>query len=390
MRSLKLYIALASVLLLLYVVAEYNRPKATDWSETFSNTDKIPFGTYILYNRLHDIFPGSAIQPYREPAYNVIADDSLKNSNYIIICNTLKLTEYDYGKLTQYISKGNDVFIAAAEFGGLLEKKLHIETNSELHKNGQSYINFTSTSLKDSTYLVDHNSTNNYFYKLDTLKATALGKNGYNHTTFVRINMGKGALYLNINPKMFTNYSLVQNPGASYAAKALSYLKTGKSIAWDEYYSKGIEGEESSMRVFLSHAPLRWAFYMVIAGLLVYVFYQMKRRQRIIPIIEPVANTTVDFVTVVGQVYYEQHDNRNIAQKKVAYFLEHIRTKYHLKTNVHDADFLETLARKSGAQISLIQALFYQVALVQNGQKVDNTDLITLNQNIEQFYFQSS
>ncbi|GAB3907129.1 DUF4350 domain-containing protein [Mucilaginibacter boryungensis] len=390
MRSLKLYIFLASVLLLLYVVAEYNRPKATDWSETFNNTEKIPFGTYILYNRLHDVFPGSAIQTYREPVYNVIADDSLKNANYIIICNELKLTEYDYGKLTQYIKKGNDVFIAANEFGNLLEKKLQIETNSEEHTNGQSFINFTSTSQKDSTYLVDHSSTNNYFYNFDTLKTTVLGKNGYNHSTFVRINMGKGALYLNANPKMFTNYSLLQSPGISYSAKALSYLKTGKTIAWDEYYSKGIEGEESSMRVFLSHAPLRWAFYLVIGGLMVYVFYQMKRRQRIIPIIEPVANTTVDFVTVVGQVYYEQHDNRNIAQKKVAYFLEHIRTKYNLKTNVHDAEFMETLANKSGVQVSLIQALFYQVALIQNGHKVDNSDLITLNQNIEQFYFQSS
>jgi hypothetical protein len=144
------------------------------------------------------------------------------------------------------------------------------------------------------------------------------------------------------------------------------------------------------MRVFLSHPPLRWAFYIVIAGLLIYVFYQMKRRQRIIPIIEPVANTTVDFVTVVGQVYYEQHDNSNIAQKKVAYFLEHIRTKYLIKTNVHDADFMQTLALKSGAQISLIQALFYQVGLIQNGQKIGNDDLITLNQSIEQFYFQST
>jgi hypothetical protein len=116
----------------------------------------------------------------------------------------------------------------------------------------------------------------------------------------------------------------------------------------------------------------------------------MKRRQRIIPVIEPVANTTVDFVTVIGQVYYEQHDNSNIAQKKVGYFLEYIRTRYLLKTNLHDTVFMETLAKKSGAQIMLIQAIFYQVALIQNGQKVDNDDLITLNQNIEQFYFQSS
>jgi hypothetical protein len=373
-----------------YVVAEYNRPKETNWTETFSNTDKIPFGTYILYNRLHDIFPGSAIQSYRQPVYNVIADDSIKNSNYLIICNELKLNEYDYNKLSQYISKGNDVFIAAAGFGDLLEKKLHIETNSELNKNGQTFVNFVSSRLKDSTYLVNHNSTSNYFSEFDTLKATVLGKNGYDHTSFIRINMGRGALYLNANPKAFTNYSLLQSSGASYAANALSYLKTGKGLVWDEYYSQGPEGQDSSMRVFLSHPPLRRAFYIVIFSLLIYVLYQMKRRQRIIPVIEPVTNTTVDFVTVVGQVYYEQHNNSNIAQKKAAYFLEHVRIKYHLKTNVHDSEFIQTLTHKSGVQQKLIQDIFYQLALIQNGQQVSNDDLISFNKNIEQFYFQSS
>jgi hypothetical protein len=52
MKDLKIYIFLASILLVFYVVAQYNKPKPTDWSLTLVNTDKIPFGTYVLFNRI--------------------------------------------------------------------------------------------------------------------------------------------------------------------------------------------------------------------------------------------------------------------------------------------------------------------------------------------------
>jgi len=72
MKDLKIYVFLATALLLVYLVAQYNRPKATDWTVTLSNNDKIPFGTYVLYNRINDILPGATIKNYREPVYNVI------------------------------------------------------------------------------------------------------------------------------------------------------------------------------------------------------------------------------------------------------------------------------------------------------------------------------
>lgn len=390
MKGLRLYLIGGSLLLILYMVAEYNQPKAINWNTTYSSVDKIPFGSYVLYNRLNDIYPQTKVIAMNDPIYNLIVDDSIQNSAVLIVADDININEYDYDKLTSYIKKGNNVFIAANYFGTFLKKKLKIENNTEMRKNGQTYLNLLSKNLRDSTYLVDRNSTNGYFSKFDTVKAVMLGQNGYDHASYIKFPMGKGALFLNANPLMFTNYSLLQEPGASYSAKALSFLPTQKKLIWDEYYTKGRDGEESTMRVFLSHPPLRWAFYLVAFGLLIFVVYQSKRRQRIIPIIPPVSNTSVEFATTVGQVYYEQHDNSNIAQKKVTYFLEYIRQRYNLKTSVLDAEFIQTLTKKSGAEFKLVGELFYQVALIQTGGKVSNDDLITLNHNIEQFYHQSS
>ena len=114
MKDLRLYLFFASVLLIVYMVAQYNRPKPVNWDATLNNEDKIPFGTYIAYNRLHDIFPNAQITTYREPVYSLLTEKNIKNSTYIIIATKVKLDKYDYSRLTNYIKAGNDVLIAAS------------------------------------------------------------------------------------------------------------------------------------------------------------------------------------------------------------------------------------------------------------------------------------
>lgn len=391
MKDLKIYLFVASALLIVYLVAQYNRPRAVDWRETLNNNDKIPFGTYIVYNRLSDIFPGAVINTYREPVYNVLTEQQPKNSTYIIVANSVNLDEYDYKKLSQYIKAGNDVFIAASYFGEYFRNKLHIEAGSEYGTAKKvTGIQFVNKNLGDYIYAVDKHTTDGVFSRFDTAKVVVLGQNVDRHVNFFKINMGKGALYLNANPLIFSNYSLLQKDGLAYAEKALSHLKSSKGLVWDQFYTQGREGDESSMRVFLKYTSLRWAFYIISFSLLAFVLYQMKRRQRIIPVIAPLANTSVEFARVVGQVYYEQHNNSNISQKKATYFLEYIRARYNLKTGLMDDSFIQLLAQKSGVSIDLTQALFYQIILIQSGQQVSDDMLITLNQNIQKFHLQSS
>ncbi len=390
MKDLKIYIFIASALFIVYLVAQYNKPKPVDWTETFRNNDKIPFGTYVLYNRLHDIFPNSTLSSFREPVYNVINNQGIEKSTYIIICNYAKINKDDYDKLIEYIKNGNDLFIAANAFGPYLQKKLNIETGYEMHSGDAVRIGFVNKSLNINKYAINKNTTNSYFSNFDTSKAVVISENEFHHSNYIKFKMGAGTLYLSSNPLMFTNYSLLQDQGAAYASIALSHLKNNKNLIWDEYYSMEKDGDQSTMGVFLRNAPLRWAFYIAYFSLLAFVLFEMKRRQRIIPVIAPLNNTTIDFARVVGQVYYEQRNNANIAEKKISYFLEYIRTKFYIKTNVLDDDFIKNLSQKSGVNLMLIQELFHQIMLVRSGQRINDHELISLNKNIEQFYHQSS
>ncbi|HTD98614.1 MAG TPA: DUF4350 domain-containing protein [Mucilaginibacter sp.] len=391
MKDFRIYIIVASLLLVIYLLAEYNQPKPVVWTPTYLKEDKIPYGTYVLFNSIGDIFPGAKVESYREPVYNVVNDHHINNATYIIICEHINLTEFDIKKLLEFIKKGNDVLISAQSFGDLLTKKLKVETDMNYDpKNPIDKIHFVNKHLgQNKKYALSKEQYDTYFSELDTLHATSLAQNDFKQSTFVKYGFGKGTLYLNANPEFFTNYSLLNPNGAEYAAKVLSYLKNNKLIIWDEYYTKGREGDQSIMRVFFRNASLKWAYYIALISMVFFVFYEMKRRQRIIPVIEPLKNSTVDFVNVVGQVYYEQRNNLNIAQKKILYFLEHLRTKYYLKTNALETDFIEHLSQKTGIEHSFANNIVSHINYINVQNQVTDRDLIYLNQLIEQFYTQS-
>lgn len=395
MRSLKLIYIVSITLIIAYLVAEYNKPHPTLWKPTLAYNDKIPYGTYITYHELKQLFPGAVLKGTNSTFYDQFHDTTIVNSNYIIITGDLKFNKYDFKELVKYLEKGNSVFIAIGTTADkfirakdVIEDTLKIGT-SLIIKNSTTAINFTNTKLKRAKdYKFDKGMANGYFTSFDTTRAVVLGRNEAGDANFISYKFGKGTLFLCANPELFTNYSLLSEQGADYAAKALSYMPEQPVIYWDHFQNGDIEQDMSPLRVFFSSPSLQWAYYLSLGGMVIFILYEMTRRQRIIPIIEPLRNSTVDFVNVVGQVYYEQRNNANIAQKKVVYFLEHLRTVYHLKTNVLDKEFIERLAQKTGIGDTLAGELVMHMHYI-NGQRVTDDDLIKLNQLIEQFYIKS-
>jgi hypothetical protein len=391
MKGLRLYLIIGGAVFILYLIAQLSQPKQIDWSESLSSADKIPFGTYIVHDRLNDIFPQAKIKDDHEPVYNVITDDSIENSSYIIICQQLKLTKYDYRKLTQYLSRGNDVLISAESFDGAIEDNLDVRTELAMGfvNRVTKPVSLVSPHLNPTQqYRVDKGCTNTYFTAFDTARAVVVGKDTDNKANFIRFKFGKGNLYLTSNPRMFSNYSMLTADGAKYAATVLSYVKNTPTVVWDDYYTQG-SSEASLMRVFFGNRHLQWAYYVTIFSLLLFVLYEMKRRQRIIPVIAPLRNSTVEFVNVIGQLYYEKRNNADIAHKQVVYILAHLRETYHIKTDKFDEDFVERLIGKVGLDEEFARQFAKYLQFIAMLEHVNDDELIGLNKLIEQFYKKS-
>jgi hypothetical protein len=391
-KGYRIFVIIFLSLLILYVIAEINKPKPIDWTVTLSKGDKNPYGGYILFNQLKDIFPTANIQSYRKPVYDQVNNYSQSNSAYILCSETLGLSDNDVDEMLNYVSKGNYVLISALRISKNLLDTLHVKTDAvfTLVDKDSTYLNLVNPSLRnDKGYTFRRSMIDDYFSSFDTASSIVLGTNSLYRANYLQMNIGAGKIFMHANPTVFSNYFILHHNNADYTSKVLSYLPAGVTkVYFDEYYKLGPLGAGSPLRFFLSDEFLRWALRLSLFGMLVYVFFEMKRRQRIIPVMAPLRNSTLDFIKTVSTVYFQQKDSNSIANKKITYFLEFIRNRYFLSTKVIDEHFKEQLSRKSGVKKEEVEQLFDLIGEVQLAPRVHDKLLLLLNHNIDQFYKQ--
>jgi hypothetical protein len=391
-KGYKTFIIIFSLLFILYVIAELNRPKPIDWSITISKKDKNPYGGYIIYDQLKSIYPNAAIQSYRTSVYEQVNNSEETNTAYFIIGAAFRPAATTTTELLNYVSRGNYVVTSADLFYTPFLDSLKLETDrSVVFENKDSTsINFVNPVLKAAeNYTFLKGTINQYFSKIDTTKATILSTNNKGKPVFVKVPYGKGAFFVHTAPLCFSNYFMLFRDNASYTAKALSYIPVGVTkIYWDEYNKMGPEGEQTPLRFFLANEYLRLSLRISLIALLLYVLFEMKRRQRIIPVITPLKNSTLDFVKTVAGVYFNEKDNKGVADNKITYFLEFVRNRFNLGTQTMDEDFVEQLHRKSGVDKEEVAALIAQVIALSKQQNVTDNMLLKLNSNIDNFYKQ--
>jgi hypothetical protein len=379
------------VLLIVYVIAELNRPQPLNWKITLSNEDKNPYGAYILFNSLKDVFPSSSIVSLREPAYNLLHDKDVQNAAYIVLSPTFGASVADVKELLQFAEQGNHVFISSMKTSKLIMDTLGLEEKQyiTLLSGDSTSLNFVNPALRaPSNYGYKRFSVDEYFSKLEKDDSTTvLGITQKSDPDFVKVSIGTGAFYIHSAPLTFSNYSMLTRNNYEYVAKALSYIPASvNTVYWDEYYKLGRSGPTTPLRFFLSNEWLGWALRLTIAALIIYVLFEMKRRQRIIPVIEPLRNTTLDFVKTVSAVYLSQKDNRSIAHNKIQYWLHYIRQRYYLQTNELNEEFVSLLSKRSGVDENEIKKILTLIQDVQTNYSITDRMLLELNHRIDRFY----
>ena len=369
---------------------EYYRPKPIDWRATYENDDRIPFGTQALFELLPDVIQPSAIKTVRLPIYTLFTENkSPTPGNYIAVCQEFDIDKNDRNQLLAYVRRGNNAFISAYELPDSLGLALGFKATVKEPSKADSTLrqNFVNPSLHTTSgYNFFHDDGRNFLTIKQPTHITVLGRNARKEPVFIRIQYGKGQFFIHNLPLAFTNYYVLNQKTADYAFKALAYLPA-RPTYWDEYQKQGRfnEDEQSIFRYIRSQPALNWAYYLVAFGLIFYAIFAGKRTQRVIPVVEPPKNTSLDFVQTIGRMYFQQGDHENLARKKIQYFLADLRERYGLNTTILDKEFTETLARKSGAPLDETADLVRLLRDAQKSISLSEFDLITLNGAIENF-----
>lgn len=376
-------------------------PKPISWKASYIKKDKIPYGTSALYKMLPFLFNQKEIINKELPVYSVLHDSEIKNTNYILINDQLSIDTLELRELSTFVKKGNNVFIAANKFGEAFSSYFKMNTSDSFYEdpsfkadsgtinmfdNSWAQINFTSNKLKaKEDYTFSKAFRNSFFNSFDTTRTVVLGVNSNNKVNFISVKEGAGHFYFSSVPEVFTNYHFVNTRNNEYACKALSFLPV-QDVIWDEYYKSGRFVDKSPLNVIFRHPSLLAAYYVLIISLILFMIIGIKRKQRIIPIWKPLQNTTLKFVDVVGTLYYQKGDHKNMAEKKITYFLDHVRTSFRLKTNEYNEEFIEKMSNLSGIEKSKISSLFDYFTEISFKQKISQLELMTLEKKIEEFY----
>lgn len=394
-KTLKIYVFFLILLLAAIIYVDAVRPRPINWEPTYDLNDKIPFGLYIFDSELPNLIQPQKIEKVTTTAYEYFSPkynyDSLVN-NYNVNGTVLTVAEHypvdkqSTEELFYFSSHGNSIFISAKDFPKMMEDSLGIKMGSEIGLDGKVTLSLANPNLDQKKYPFNLGAGSAYFSKIDTLKTTVLGYmeiGDKKYANFIRVAHKNGFFYLHTQPACFTNYHLLKDNHYQYTQSVVSYLPKAK-LFW---LVKGQNGEVvsgSPMRFILSKPALRYALYLSLGGLLFFMVFNAKRRQRVVPIIKPLPNTTVDFTKTIGNLYYQEGDHQNIIDKKIIYFLEKIRTEYLIDTTVLDENFSKKLQQKSGRDMEDIEKV---VRLINYQRKSYNQsieeDLIELNNAIE-------
>ncbi|MFY0482896.1 DUF4350 domain-containing protein [Flavobacterium sp. PLA-1-15] len=393
-KSLKIYISFLVLLLSVIVIIDINAPRPIDWNPTYSLRDKIPFGMYVFDKEANSLLKDRDIQKinitpyeYLEPLYDYdsLVNTYTKKGTFLIINGFSPIDSQSITELFYYADHGNDVFISMKSFPDQLLDSLKVSMGNDFEYTDKSRFWLANPALGTDKFHLKEGMGNGYFSKIDTLNTTILGYQGdkTKKANFIKVPYKNGHFYLHTQPAAFTNFHLLKDNHYQYASKIMSYIPKG-NVLW---YTKDNDNQgvsQSQLRFIFSEPALRSAWYLILLGFVVFIIFNAKRKQRIVPIIKPLENTTIDFTKTIGNLYFQEGNHDNIMDKKIIYFLDKIRQDYLMETTVLDDQFVKKLQLKTGKNIEDIQRVVYLINHHRKGHfESVESDLIELNSIME-------
>lgn len=388
----KYYFILGAIFLLI-VAMQYMRPKPINWVKTYIGKDKIPYGCYAIHELLENTY-GNKVSTNKQNFYYIDQHDS-NDQSLIVVNDKLELSKIETGKLMEYIGKGNNVLLCATEFEGKIRDTFKLDTRyrwPNFYGPIDSIVKTPSFTLryiheaKDTTkrFVYPEAAGEGYFSGFDTSAFKVISVDEKNMPVLISCKIGKGNIYLSSVPDVFTNLMVVNEANRFYVYTLLSYLKNDELI-WDEYYKTYNPQRESIFKFIFGNDALYSAYGLLILSIIFFMLFSLKRRQKPIPVLEPLENSTLQFVDVVGNVYYNSNNHKYIALEKINYFYYEIRSRFYLNTNEINEEFYVALSRLSGLTIDQVKHLFNYCENLKRSPELGESDLIELNERINIF-----
>ena len=375
------------------IYLEANKPQPINWFPSFDARDKIPLGGLVFDKLLKESIAANIIE-VNSPPFEKLKETEIRGT-YLFFNDRLEFDKTEMNRLFQWIENGNSVFLSARDFGKTMLDSLNLKMTSSVvydQIRTEPLLSLVNKRFEsEKPYHIKKDFDTRYFSEIDTLSNIVLGHSDVFKGTlkmelpkinFIKIPMGKGELFLHAQPEIFSNFFLVDGNNAKHTSEVLSYINKGDTIYLDYYYKSGKHINISPLRVLLSNKYFKWAYYFVLIGVLFFIIFEGKRKQKSIPIVKPLENKTYEFTRTIAGMYLDKSQHHKIALKQITLFLEYIRTQLRIPTDTLNSRFFKALSDKTGNSEEDTLSLFTKIEKIQNQTNTAATEVIELHKSI--------
>lgn len=408
-------ILIAAVLYFLFPSSDgNNKSNKPEWKKELKDQIANSEGTYILYNLMKDYENVVSLKTIEDPLdKNLRVYKTGYPTVYFLIDKELSLSQDAVDTIYNFVSNGGHAFISSAKlnrnfYDYFFEKyplKTYRDTVFPLNfyhpdlKLPQSYPLKVFDKEKAKRYPWKYYKVEESYYKSDVVEigTTTL----WDRPIFIKFPVGEGWFYLHSVPEAFYNGSMFDSVGVVYSESALSNLPKGHYL-WHEHNKKYDPSKdfnkkrnknevnrrtENTLQYVLTNRSLRWAYLLILASVFLYVLFAAKRKQRIIPTIEPNNNESLSFVNTVSQLYLKQGRHDKFIKHYQRSFLNFIKDKYFIPYSKKlDEEYIKLVSLKSEISEEKIIDILKGFKEAQTNNEFSTDRLIELHKKVEEFY----
>ena len=420
-RKYILVLTLAVVLATIALMLLFREPpRRFDWRETYDEEGRQPYGAFVIYELLEGFFPDASVEILADSIHGVLPEEK-EAANYIFVGQALYMDSSDVSALLRFVEAGNVAFISSKTIPYDLMFHLYYEECDDIYWEDYNVLYDTAIQLNfeherlraDTGFTCEYVARQEVFpYSWSYIEPfyfcgeetglVPIGMMNDSLANFARVHYGEGYFYLHTTPLAFSNIQLLDAQGLEYANRAFSHLQAGP-IYWDRYsrapewmgrrmnnrnnYLANRElSKESPLQYILGQPPLAWAWYTLLGLGLLFLVFRAKRKQRIIPVMDPNTNTSLAFLSTIGRLYFIQNNHKKLALQQMKLFRAFLRERYFIQSRDLDEGFMERLAHKSEISKETIGKIILLYKNIRNSSFVSENTLIDFHRLLDGFY----
>ncbi|MGN7865110.1 DUF4350 domain-containing protein [Chryseobacterium sp. 22458] len=380
-KTFKIYAVIFIIVMIILALLEVNKKETVNWRKNFDIHEKSPFGLFVFNNEAKNLFKNNLKRMEQAP-YEYYSRNQKGPHNIMVIENELDAASWK--KILEQVSEGSDAMLMVSRMPKEVSDSIGYY-DSEISFEEENVLKLTDKKYQNDFIKLDKLPSGRGFSFIKPgvqVLGKTVEKRNTDQANFIKVKFGKGNIYVHSEPLFLTNYYLLKPGNIKYAQDVFSYLQDRETLWFVKSNSKE---SRFFMRFILSNPALKYAWWVLLGGLVLFIFFNAKRKQRIVPVIEPLKNTSLEFVKSIGNLYLQEGDFHDMMAKKAQYFLNKVRMDLLIDTQSLDEEFAKKLQLKTGKPMEMINEAIHLIKKAQDSYAgVMKEDLVRINKLLDE------